>query len=1536
MQRKREFPPRPITQMTVPKPGHSDYNQELFQDHQSPETPKPRGNPPKPLSFEFKNKKQQSTRGILEEILAADGSPRRDVPEPTKYQDKDKLRGECVEKSPAVKRAEKLVHQIEDVKEKLQHDLADAENMEKDLEEKKLKDIEYEKKLMEKLHGPSPLDPYLLPSNKDLRSPYKMIPGQSKHGTTIPSSFSDAALTLQQVKENRAILEANLEAVFRARQEAEVFSIMENLYQEGNNSDLLKIRKMVDKKISLLRSQVEREVTDDVILAELQKKDAPVLIKPAQSGLTKPAPYAQRATARARAGAKIDTGLSRMKGPSFGPPPSKTLKGKENKPSTATAAIHKPPAAKQPKIRPVVEDENYMTKVYGKASYQNKRTTVKDPYLHYQNVPKPKPDRPAGAPDMSTARLVKSSKTQTASGIKQFYFSPTHGTYIPVTSAQHAPIQGQLVPMAVPLGDPRMETGLTYSASPPPGPLTTSTPASQHPVSALKNVAMISVPVEDDLRRRPEPELGKQVLPSVDIDSDLSEASPIPKSRSRSRSPEKPRSLTPERDVMSRASTQHGEVQMQSPQKSPSKSRLEVTFHREEDEETLTDVSGDLNPEDAPGIALPGYHPPSPPPVEDRQPVFPQQRLLDHMHPVVSDVLAEDIRRRDDIEKRAEEWLQQELLAKMISEICPTEAEEEPASGLPHFVDEDSIQSEVEDKEQSMFVMDSIGRAGMQLFVDAGQAVDSDLVNGLIREVLVEKVVTLLGQRPSDEEQAAEQRAVPKLSAGVDEDKMGTTEPSPREYLYSPDQIETPQPTPKATPIASPVRVVSPPVTPELSPLQSPRREVRKVEPPPEFTRPPPQPEPESEASESLDLSEELRILQQKLVLPVTTQSLDEVHDIETPVPTPVPEEPPQELLPMSPPPPTPRPVESPPKVLEPPPQVEVKKVEPPPVQEVTVSKEPVKVTEESGQSPEPWGDPGSPRPEENPEYRDPMEPDQPEPMILPPTETIKEERRSPSPKRQKSPVREPSPAPSLPESVSESSVSDTINQSVSEGQWLLNKSEGEVADFPIDEVTRQRALEKALRLRAEQSMASTLKDTSEIPDESTEFPISEGEFQYNPAIPPEKDPVLLLLSRLQHGPIHPGQLDMTSAQVSDLLDHTGDLSVSHLRASVDRSVGEIRPKKHRTQHASPERDYGRYDYGRHLRSPSPDQGRQSPSRGRVSPGYYDSPGRKSPQPRYEYDENGRRSPSKGRASPNGRVDRYDRPPSRGKESQYRDAPNRQYTPERDGRYSPERDRRDGRYSPQRDPRDGRYSPQRDARDGRKSPHRDSQGRRSPQRSSVENGRTSPLRVSYEMDLEDRDADGYIIETSTTTKKTTRTTHGTPSRRTPTRSSTPGGVSLGGSLTSGRKSPIKSALKKPPQATKSPGLPDKSVTMTGPRTYPLPGSEDPRTSQSMSERGTRAFTPDQMNMEELLQSGYLSQTFSQSSTGRVPSPEYRQRQLSPTRLSKEKKSVGMTYSFESEGGAADSFSESELRRLADSDSLKMSVTLPSMDDSEFL
>lgn len=48
-------------------------------------------------------------------------------------------------------------------------------------------------------------------------------------------------------------------------------------------------------------------------------------------------------------------------------------------------------------------------------------------------------------------------------------------------------------------------------------------------------------------------------------------------------------------------------------------------------------------------------------------------------------------------------------------------------------------------------VMDRIGRHGLQLFVDAGCAVDNDLVSELTKQVLLEKIQTMLGQRPDQD-----------------------------------------------------------------------------------------------------------------------------------------------------------------------------------------------------------------------------------------------------------------------------------------------------------------------------------------------------------------------------------------------------------------------------------------------------------------------------------------------------------------------------------------------------------------------------------------------------------------------------------------------------------------------------------------------------------------------------------------------------------------------------------------------------------------
>ena len=74
------------------------------------------------------------------------------------------------------------------------------------------------------------------------------------------------------------------------------------------------------------------------------------------------------------------------------------------------------------------------------------------------------------------------------------------------------PVPGQLVSMAVPLGQPRLEPGVRQSATPlrQPGNAMTSTPV---PVTAARNVAVVSFPMEDirERTRVKQPELATQV-----------------------------------------------------------------------------------------------------------------------------------------------------------------------------------------------------------------------------------------------------------------------------------------------------------------------------------------------------------------------------------------------------------------------------------------------------------------------------------------------------------------------------------------------------------------------------------------------------------------------------------------------------------------------------------------------------------------------------------------------------------------------------------------------------------------------------------------------------------------------------------------------------------------------------------------------------------------------------------------------------------------------------------------------------------------
>ena len=65
---------------------------------------------------------------------------------------------------------------------------------------------------------------------------------------------------------------------------------------------------------------------------------------------------------------------------------------------------------------------------------------------------------------------------------------------------------------------------------------------------------------------------------------------------------------------------------------------------------------------------------------------------------------------------------------------------------------------------------ETMGEAGLQLFLDAGCVVDNDVVNSLIKEVLLEKITSMTGEsttrdRPPTRDQASDDR----LTASYDE-----------------------------------------------------------------------------------------------------------------------------------------------------------------------------------------------------------------------------------------------------------------------------------------------------------------------------------------------------------------------------------------------------------------------------------------------------------------------------------------------------------------------------------------------------------------------------------------------------------------------------------------------------------------------------------------------------------------------------------------------------------------------------------------------
>ncbi|XP_070577910.1 protein TALPID3-like isoform X1 [Ptychodera flava] len=1027
------------------------------------DTPAPRKKPPTPLTSETSTVPKPGGRGLLEEILSpSNNNAVQDVPSPIRVtrpaldsgldRSPDNMAPFFREQTTAEKQADRLVHDLGQLKRDMKTVLQGAQKLQVNtrnrLQSAKLhEEIQMDSERRDKmLSGPAPIDTYLtkpaVASPITYQAPAK-LPGLEETflNAPVPTSCLDAQNTLHRVRTSRGYLDTNLDVVAHARNNEELYSLIDRMMYDRDTAERAHIRSEVDKMILQINYELEIE------LQQTQKHSREGEYVPQRDtepsktvgkGKTKPT--------KKKVQAKINTGLRKKT------PIEDDTEGKENKPD-------KPVVKKPQKVGSHMKDEQYLTRVYGKALYHPQRTTEKTgPYLRMKTTPaKPTASRPKLTKDVPAIKM-KSSKTQTAPSPKkpkvtkdrpEYYFNPQRDMLSRGVAA--APVPGQLIPMAIPLGEPRIGSGLTQ-------PVVIS---KSRPAMDTSNVAIIDIKQPEE---PPKPQLTVQVLPSVDIDT----APPTPVLSE---------PIIPSPEDNDNAAAADNDVSIEISKHVSPQPEAVPEPKEEEQEKDLVDGTG---------ISLPGY---SERPSEYNGPPFPPQQPPPQVVAFPSsDVLADDIRRRDLLEDRAVHWVEQELMARIISQIHAEDGDQ---------VDVLRPASPVSEATPDSTIVDGMGNAGLQLFVDSGHPVNSDLVNALVREVIEEKLAGMLGQHLSDRHRPLSPPQSPQQP--VEEIPREPTPPplTPRVRVATPEV--TPQPSPIHTP--PPAAIRSPLDTPDVTPEGS------------VVMEPEPQPEPETESS--VEMREP------------------------TPEPIKVPESP--VGTPIATPPPTP-----PPKAPTPPPTPRHSPVEPEPV-----SPEPV---EPRTPSPQPWTHDELPLPEELPDLErkeEPilrpiivtLEPDIEGGDVIQVTPTI------PPPKAQ--------PPPSPPSESSSSSpepttYTETSDHDISEGEWLLDRSEGQVLPAPhkIGANTLEAVYGRPTR-QADDSLSSpdsTLHETEDIDKDTTQLePASEGEVLAK-KMPVHRDPMVTLLARLN--------------QQADYVMPTQS-AASHLKprqrpSDSDVSVGEV------------------------------------------------------------------------------------------------------------------------------------------------------------------------------------------------------------------------------------------------------------------------------------------------------------------------------------------------------------------------------------------
>lgn len=635
--------------------------------------------------------------------------------------------------------------------------------------------------LKKEMHGVlQPTNPVVAPSLAEYHQVSK--PSILQTVKAPKSILKDAERILRDVQNNKKVLEENLEAIIRAKDGDAMYAFINALTTNSDVLEEIRIRKTVDEWIKAISLEIQAEMakSDNDQTQHNQKDQKNPWIKRTQNTRDMKTKKEIKAKTQKTQESVTKKYLHAVK-------PSQKQSNLRSY-SVSEALLEKEGRREGPlKASAVVQNEEYLSQVYGKPIYQGHRSTLKKaPYLRFNSPsPKSKPQRPKVI-ECVRGTKVKSARTQTSSCTQkvitspkrkqllsaqlnenQYLFSPSRE--VPDVSG---PLEGHLIPMAIPLGQTQINgispqpagvvLGKPHSVT-----VTTSVLPKLQPKVKKPNIAVIEMRSE----KKDPPKLTVQVLPNVDIDSISNDSVSINQTSTSSEAILPPVSSL----IQGPEQTQYEEEDIKFPGTN-FVDVIDIIRDQEEEEDGIPELAEPiLEFNRRTEFVSPKYNgPPFPPTAPASQP------------PV--DILDEIIERRETLENRLISWVEQEVMARIISRMYPVQKER-----VPNVSASDSEESEAVTSD----IVEAAGGGGFQLFVSAGVPVNSEMISHFVNEALAETVSVMLGDREA-------QKAVPA------ENVLRSTTILPESVLSTP--LATPPNTPPPekelpsvkTPVSSP------------------------------------------------------------------------------------------------------------------------------------------------------------------------------------------------------------------------------------------------------------------------------------------------------------------------------------------------------------------------------------------------------------------------------------------------------------------------------------------------------------------------------------------------------------------------------------------------------------------------------------------------------------------------------------------------------------------------------------------------------------